>query len=83
MRKHLLLFASSCLSVCYPTWLRRAEAAADEKNETDFLYYSIRAGDREALDTREHPLRWLRPGWAVTVVLSMRMPIALLRQCPQ
>jgi len=69
--------------VCYPAWLGRAEAAADEKNETDFLYHSIRAGDREALDMREHPLRWPRPGWAVTVVLSTRMPIALLMQCPQ
>lgn len=65
--------------MCYPAWLGREEAAADEKNETDFLYYSIRAGDREALDTRERPLRWPRPGRAVTVVLFMRMLIASLR----
>lgn len=32
---------------------------------------------------RERPLRWPRPGWAVTVVFSMRMPVALLRQRPQ
>lgn len=59
-RKHLLLSAS--VSVHYPAWLGRAEAAADERNETAFLYYSIRAGGREALDTRERPLRWPRPG---------------------
>lgn len=72
-----------CLSVCYSAWLRRAEAAADEKNETDFLHYPIKADDREAFDMREHPSRWLRPGWAVMIMLYMRMPIALLRQCPQ
>lgn len=48
------------LSMCNPAWLKRAEAAAAVKNETDFLHYSIRAGDSKALDMRECPLRWLR-----------------------
>lgn len=61
------------LSICgNSAWLGRAEAAAPEKNETDFLYYSIRAGDSKALDMRECPLRWLRPGWVVRVILSTR-----------
>lgn len=77
-------FLTPCLSeTASSLWGLRQ--LADEKNETEGwgFFYSIRAQDRDELDMRSPPLGWPRPGWAVIVSHSIRMPIALPRQSPQ